>query len=217
MNQTKKLFNESAQDYFEKYADLKNYNDTLNQFCDLLSENARVLELACGPGNITKHINTKRPDLQILATDFAEEMLKIGRKECPKAKFEVLDLLELDKLDLKFDGIICGFGLPYISKEEAIQLIKTAKEKLNPNGVLYLSTMEDFNSNSTEENGMKYYFHEKEYLLEAFEENGFSIELCKNQEFKENDYEYVDLILIGKIKLILPQPPCIPVPRRESP
>ena len=36
MNQTKKLFNESAYDFFEKYADLTNYNELLNQLRYLL-------------------------------------------------------------------------------------------------------------------------------------------------------------------------------------
>ncbi len=199
MNPTKKNFNESAQDYFEKYADLENYNESLNQFCQELPLNSKVLELACGPGNITQYLFKQRPDLKILATDFAEEMLKIAKRENPSIETMELDLLELEKVDSRFDGIICGFGLPYISKEEAIDFIQVAKTKLHSGGVLYLSTMEDFYANSSVEKGMNYYFHEKEYLLKAMEKAGFEIRLCKNQEFKENNYEYKDLILIGKL------------------
>lgn len=199
MNPTQKAFNEKAQEYFDKYADLENYNDSLDQFCNLLPDDSAILELACGPGNITKYLLSQRSDFKILASDFAEEMLKITRRENPSVQTLELDLLKLKEVDSKFDGIICGFGLPYISKEEAINLIREAKSKLNENGVLYLSTMEDFYTNSTVEKGMNYYFHEKEYLVEALEENGFEIILCKNQEFKENNYEYKDLILIGKL------------------
>lgn len=56
--------------------------------------------------------------------------------------------------------------------------------------------MEDFNSNSSSENGTNYYFHKKEYLVDAFEKADFDILLYTNQEFEENDYEYTDLILI---------------------
>lgn len=153
-----------------------------------------------GPRNITKYLFTHRADLKILATDFAEEMLKIAKRENPMIETMELDLLDLNKIDSRFDGIICGFGLPYISKEEAIELIQVAKTKLHSGGVLYLSTMEDLYANSSIEKGMKYYFHEKEYLLEAMEKEEFEILLCKNQEFKENNYEYKDLILIGKLK-----------------
>lgn len=56
--------------------------------------------------------------------------------------------------------------------------------------------MKDFNSNSSSENGTNYHFHEKEYLVDAFETANFDILLYTNQEFEENDYEYTDLILI---------------------
>jgi len=46
----------------------------------LLNEQAKVLELACGPGNITKCLLSKRPDLEILATDIAPNILELAKK-----------------------------------------------------------------------------------------------------------------------------------------
>jgi hypothetical protein len=38
---------------------------------------------------------------------------------------------------------MCGFGLPYLSKEETENLISGSFALLKPEGVLYVSTMED--------------------------------------------------------------------------
>jgi 23S rRNA G2069 N7-methylase RlmK/C1962 C5-methylase RlmI len=43
---------------------------------------------------------------------------------------------------------MCGFCLPYLSKEEAVKLIRDAAAILNPDGVFYISTMEDDYSKS---------------------------------------------------------------------
>jgi 2-polyprenyl-3-methyl-5-hydroxy-6-metoxy-1,4-benzoquinol methylase len=205
LDNTKKIFNDAAKIYFEKYGDLNNYNSSFDLFCDSLDkENAAILELACGPGNITKYLLKKRPDFKILGTDFAPKMIEIAKRENPKADFQVMDLKELKNLPLKFDGILCGFGLPYLSKEEAIQFIHDSKTQLNQNGLLYISTMEDDYSKSGIETGstgegMMMHYYEKEYLLQTLKQEGFTILLCQNQKFEEGEYRMTDLIIIAKI------------------
>jgi hypothetical protein len=47
----------------------------------------------------------------------------------------------LADLNRRFEGIICAFGLPYLSREEAAAFIRDAFKALEPDGVLYLSAM----------------------------------------------------------------------------
>jgi ubiquinone/menaquinone biosynthesis C-methylase UbiE len=70
MDKTKiavKIFDSSAHVYQDKFMNVDLYRESLDLFCDtIVKENASVLELACGPGNVTKHLLQKRPDFKIL-------------------------------------------------------------------------------------------------------------------------------------------------------
>jgi SAM-dependent methyltransferase len=135
-------FDKLADRYREKYMDLAIYNDSYREFCELLPQGrARVLDAACGPGNVSRYLMAQRPDLDLLGIDLAPRMVELAREAVPSASFAVHDCRNLAGLKLSFDGIICAFGLPYLSREEAVVFIKGASKALEPDGVLYLSTM----------------------------------------------------------------------------
>lgn len=184
MDKTKaaaEVFDKLANQYQAKFMNVDMYADTFNLFCDSLKkEGAEILELACGPGNITKYLLTKRPDLKILGTDLSLNMVELAKQNNPEAEFLLMDCRDLLALNKKYDAVMCGFCLPYLSKEDSIKLINDASTILNANGILYISTMEDANSRSGFEAGstgdkifMNY--HEAEYLIEALEKNNFKI------------------------------------------
>lgn len=208
MNKTQKaveVFNKNANLYQDRFMNFDLYNDTFDLLCDnIQKKNASVLELACGPGNITKYFLQKRPDFQILGTDLAPKMIELAQKNNPLATFQLLDCRDFLKLNQKFDAIVCGFGLPYLSKEEAIQLIKDAADGLNLEGVLYLSTMEDDYSKSGFKKGSTgdeifMHYHQADYLSEALIESGFKIIALERKNFSEQDgSNTIDLILIAK-------------------
>lgn len=205
---TKHVFNSCASEYQDRFMNVDLYADTLGVFCDSMKiESARILEIACGPGNITKYLLEKRPDFKIFGIDLAENMITLAKTNNPQAKFEVMDCRQINMLNEKYDGIMCGFCLPYISKPETFKLIKDSAQLLKENGVLYLSTMED----DYEKSGLKksssgkyetyQYFHEAAYLKQALEENGFRINTLKRQDYPvTNGAKVVDLILIAQKK-----------------
>ena len=47
------------------------------------NDNPVVLELGCGPGNLSKQLLSLRPDLKITATDLAPDMLEIAQETNP--------------------------------------------------------------------------------------------------------------------------------------
>jgi ubiquinone/menaquinone biosynthesis C-methylase UbiE len=175
------IFNKLADQYQAKFMNVDMYADTFDNFCNALKkQNAEVLELACGPGNITKYLLTKRPDLKILGTDLSLNMIELAKQNNPEAEFLLMDCRDLLALNKKYDAIMCGFCLPYLSKEDALKLIANGSEILNAGGVIYISAIEDANSNSGFEAGstgdkifMNY--HEAEYLIETLEKNKFKI------------------------------------------
>lgn len=178
-----KLFDGAAQAYQEKHMDVSAYADSLDLFCERLPKpDAKVLELACGPGNITHYLLEKLPKLDVLATDLAPSMLSLAQANVPGARFELLDCKDLSSVEGIFEGIVCGFGFPYLSKAEALRFIEAAAVKLSGNGLLYVSTMEDRYENSKwvgtqkDEPGQLYmHYHEADYLIAAMEQNGLKL------------------------------------------
>ena len=138
------------------------YNDTYDYICTHIEkQKAKILEIGCGPGNITKYLLSKRPDFDIFGIDMAANMIELARVNNPAARFAVMDCRHINRLDTKYDGIIGGFCLPYLSPTESKELIANAYYLLNDNGLIYLSFVEgdpnksDFKVGS----GGRVYFH----------------------------------------------------------
>lgn len=207
MDKTKQavaIFDKLADRYQEKFMDVSLYQVALNVFCENLTvPNAQILDTACGPGNVTKYLLTKQPSLHVLGTDLSPAMLALAKINNPTAEFQILDSRKLMDLQKTFDGIICSFCLPYLSKNEAICFIADSAQHLNTNGLLYISTMEDDNrksgiekSSSGDEMFMNY--HEAEYLLKALTDKGFKVLHQQRQSYSYNQKEVTDLLLVAQ-------------------
>jgi ubiquinone/menaquinone biosynthesis C-methylase UbiE len=199
------IFNKLAKVYQDKFMDVSLYHDSFDVFCShIKKEKASVLELACGPGNITQYLLKKRPDLNILGTDLAPNMIELATINNPQASFQLLDSRAIASLNKTYDAIMCGFCLPYLSKEEAIQLIADATKVLANDGVIYISTMEDDYSKSEFKKGSSgdeifMHFHEGDYLTDALRANRFKHIDIKRQNYPTTDGSKVtDLIIIAQ-------------------
>ena len=90
--ETIETWNHIAKLYQEKFMDLALYNDSYDYFCRALDKpQAKILEIGCGPGNITKYLLFKRPDFEILGIDVAPNMISLAQQNIPAAHFEVMD------------------------------------------------------------------------------------------------------------------------------
>ena len=182
-------FNRVASEYQEIFMNFDLYDDSYDTFCELLIQNADVLEIACGPGNITKYILTKRPDLNIDATDFADNMLALAKANVPQANFINLDARAINTLTKKYNGVLCGFCFPYLSKTECIKLIEDSAILLEQHGVLYFSFIEDEHGKSgfaTSSDGAHTYhvfYHESEYFKKALIANCFMLILHDHKKY----------------------------------
>ncbi|WP_412986066.1 class I SAM-dependent DNA methyltransferase [Pontimicrobium sp. IMCC45349] len=207
LKNTTKIFNDCAQEYENKFMNVDLYSDSLNLFCKQIEKHkAKILEIACGPGNITKYLLDKRPDYKILGLDIAPKMITLAKQNNPTANFKVMDCRAITNIKETFDAIMCGFAFPYFTKQEALTFIKDAYSLLNPNGIIYISTMEGKNSTSgyklpSSGEGPELFinYHETEYLIKALKENNFEITHQSLQDYPEyNSSASVDLILIAK-------------------
>lgn len=199
------IFDKLANVYQSKFMDVSMYRDGLDFFCkSVANEHAAILELACGPGNITKYVLNQRPKFKITATDLSANMLELAKANSPEAEFDLLDCRKIETLNRKFDAIICGFCLPYLTKSETTKLLKDAYATLNESGILYLSTIKgdyeksEFRKGSTGDLIFIHYYS-IDFLKEILLNNHFSI--LKTAEIVSKDsagYEVTDLVVVAQ-------------------
>lgn len=135
-------FDRLAQTYAQKYLALDTYDAYYREFCSHVTrQGASVLDVACGPGNVSAFLVRERPDLHVLGIDLAPNMVRLAQTHVPSASFLVHDGRQLADLGQVFDGIAYAFGLNYLRQEEAEQFFESLGKVLAPNGALYLSTM----------------------------------------------------------------------------
>jgi len=198
-------FDKSAKIYQDKFMDVSLYAEPLNLFCDsITADNARILDMACGPGNLTRYLLTRNPNYDILGIDLSPKMLELAQTNNPTAKFQLMDCREISALDQKFHGITCGFCLPYLTREEAVELIANVSGLLLPGGAFYLSTMEE-----NEESKSRYqisstgdqvyvHYHQEDDLTKALLEHNFKLSDRKRFSAPNRDGILItDLILVS--------------------
>ena len=199
-----------ASKYQDKFMDLDLYDDTYDLFCRYLEKpDAKVFEIGCGPGNITRYLLSKRPGLKIEAIDVAPSMVKLAKENNPAAEFTTMDCREIDKTNSRFDAVMCGFCMPYLSKEDCAKLIKDCWGLLNDSGIFYFSAIEDDYSKSGYEISsdgqyrMYVYSHEAAYLEEMLKRNNFEVLVLNRKHYeKGNGDSATHIIFIAKKKAI---------------
>lgn len=179
--------------YEEHFMDLDLYNDTYDRFCEAIEKsNPKILEIGCGPGNITKYMLSKRPDFDLEGIDIAPNMIELAKKNNPNATFRVMDSRNIDELKTKYEGIICGFCIPYLSKSDCSKLIKDMKNLLSEKGILYLSFIEGDYEKSGYQSGSSgdkvyFYYHDLENIQTELSENGFEITKIYHKDYTRKD------------------------------
>jgi 2-polyprenyl-3-methyl-5-hydroxy-6-metoxy-1,4-benzoquinol methylase len=200
------LFNKLADSYQQRFFSVDHYKESLDIFISGLKADSSVLDVACGPGNISHFLLERLPGLKLLGIDLAPNMIDLARTNNPGARFLVYDALQIDGLGSKFDAIVIGFLFPYLSIEQVEGFLFKVSEQLNDDGLVYLSTMEDAYENSkmkassTGEEVMMHYY-EADFLIRLLEQIGFEIISKHTQPFavSETDTD-TDLILIARKK-----------------
>ena len=199
------VFNKYAEEYQDRFMNVSLYEDSLNVFCNLITkENSKILDLACGPGNVSKYLLSQRSDLIIRGIDLAPNMVSLAQRNNPGAYFEIMDCRSIANLTEKFDAVICAFCLPYLSSEETNKLMKDINNLLNEEGICYISTMEDDHKRSGYETGSKgdqifMHYYKAQYLVNELEKKNFGIvEIFRKTSTMSNGKEVVDLAIISR-------------------
>lgn len=123
----KSFFNQMAEGWDEKFYTPK-MGERLPQLVSLfqLQKGAKILDVGAGTGGIVPYLlEAIGPEGSICAIDFAEEMVKIGRKKFQKESrviFEQASVEDLPYKDRFFDQIVCFGAFPHFAdKPKALE------------------------------------------------------------------------------------------------
>ena len=174
-------FNKVADIYADKYFASAIYNKSYDFFCHhLKKQNAKILDMACGPGNVVHFLTQAKPDAEIIGIDLAPRMIELAKNLVPTAHFMIHDCRQMTALNQCFDGITFAFGLNYLSDED-VQLVFDALPKMLLNsGIFYLSaSLGDkdksgiYTSNSG--NQMHVYYRNQQEIMQLIKSAGMDI------------------------------------------
>lgn len=107
-----------------------------NDFCEKLTKGGYILDLGSGTGLPYAKLLIEK-GFKVLGIDISAEMIKIARKNVPKAKFKEMSMTDLN-YKKEFDGIFSSYSMlllnPLLFKETAKKIVQALKK----GGVFYL-------------------------------------------------------------------------------
>lgn len=135
-------------DLFENVYNRKVYKGTGIKVAEFICISDSVLECACGTGAITEEIAKKAQ--KVLATDFAEGMLKRASNKCRKysnVSFRQEDITDIKSGDNSFDKAVAGNVIHLLPEPEKAlnELLRVVK----PGGKLIIPTYINMLKNSS--------------------------------------------------------------------
>ena len=176
-------------DLFENVYNRKVYKGTGIKVAEFIDKNDSVLECACGTGAITEEIAKKCR--QVLATDFAEGMLKRASKKCRKygnVSFRQEDITDIKCEDESFDKAVAGNVIHLLPEPE--KALNELLRVVRPGGKVIIPTYINMTRDSS---GFAVKFIEK---LGAEFKRQFDIDSYKkffeDKGFKDVEFYVVD-------------------------
>ena len=126
-------------DLFENAYNHKVYANTGKKVAEFIESEDEVLECACGTGAISVYIAGKCKSL--IATDFAEGMLKRAAKKCSKysnVTIKQADITNLEYEDESFNKVVAGNVIHLLPDPE--KALKELERVVKPGGQIIIPT-----------------------------------------------------------------------------
>lgn len=198
-------FNNVAEQYWDKFKDFGLYQPTYDWFIQHLPGGKHdVLEIACGPGNVSQYLLNKNPNIKLFGIDLAPNMVKLAQQHNPQAVFQVMDCREIDSLKVPYDAIMCGFCMPYLSWTDTQSLIQNMAQLLNVDGILYVSltegdkTKEGYQGSKSAAGAIYVHYHDTEEIQRQLEHAGMSVIGIKKLTHIHNHQTTEDIFILAK-------------------
>lgn len=191
-NEIIKLYSEYSSQFDEKIGSLKNYDESYTDFVTKAERKENLLDLACGPGNVSIFIKKLKPKIEITGVDLSEEMLQIAEDKIGEGNFYKSNILSICIPEKKYDLITCAFGIPYIKNSEIEGFIRELTRFSKKGTTVYISCMAgeklseepmSFAKNKT----LIVQRYKKNDIIDNFKKFYFALKSYKTIEYKEPD------------------------------
>lgn len=124
----------------EKYQVIRHAFDNeeeLGEFTSLLPRKAKVLDVGCGTGvPVAESLVEKGFD--VTGIDFSDNMLKLARKNVPKAKFVLKDMTKLNFEADSFDGLTALYSIIHLPRKKHFSLFQSFHRILKQEGIMLI-------------------------------------------------------------------------------
>ncbi len=130
----RKGYDEIAEEYHANRNKF-DHRKELKEFAALLPNNAKVLDVGCGAGVPVARFLVDC-GFRVTGIDFSENMLKLARKNVPKAVFIKKDMNRLDFAASSFDGLAAFYSIIHVPREKHPLLFENFHRMLKPDGII---------------------------------------------------------------------------------
>ena len=197
-------FDKYAQRYAENFFELRDYDRFYQALIERLpSGPVRMLDLACGPGNVAAFVRQARVDAHILCVDGSAAMLDAAQQRLPGIATQLADCRDLSTISPGFDAAAFCFGLSYFNDEDARQVLAELARLLRVDGSLLLSTISGDPADSGPQlsssgDRVHMFYRQPETISAWLNETGFAV-LCRDRIASPANasQETVDLLILA--------------------
>ena len=202
--QTIESYDRTAKAFSSSIGRLSNYDHTYDAMADQLNEGDLLLDLACGPAQISGYIWDKKT-IRVTGVDLSSEMLSIARDRIPDGEFFKASILDF-RQGGPYDGILLGFGLPYLDEAQLSPCLTNAASLLKPGKAIYLSFMHGRGCRveTTSFGGdheFLIHYHPKDHVRAVLKEQGLGVLKEFELDYEESDGSITkDVVLIARKK-----------------
>ncbi|HEV7469713.1 MAG TPA: methyltransferase domain-containing protein [Pseudonocardia sp.] len=140
LSDTRSSYNTDASGYTEKIRGLLGASPYLRASLALFAElvhgagGGPVLDVGCGPGYVTGHLNDAGVDA--FGIDLSPEMIAIARRDYPDLRFEVGTMTDLDLADDSVAGVLAFWSVIHVPDHAMPGVFEQFRRVLRPGGPL---------------------------------------------------------------------------------
>ncbi|MCA9077409.1 MAG: class I SAM-dependent methyltransferase [Planctomycetaceae bacterium] len=111
--------------------------ELLKQFAESVGVGQTVLDIGCGPGHTTAHLNSL--GLAATGVDLSPKMIDLATVTFPQVSFEVGDFFALERQPSSVAGILAFYCIVHLTPEQLVPAFSEMYRVLRDDGVLLLA------------------------------------------------------------------------------
>ena len=109
----------------------------LDAFAEQVDRAAPVLEVGCGPGQISRALAER--GVSMIGSDLSPEMIEEARRRSPHIPFRVRSMLALEEADASYSGVVAFYAIVHFSMDELALACRELFRVLLPAGLALIS------------------------------------------------------------------------------